>query len=137
MGSLQGGVSGTTLTLCGYYVVIATVTTSPLLTTSSKPIVVHRVSNSSRKLATRSVIWPPAKKELVMFFQRKGYQLPETLFDKLDLFNISHSDDQKLFKNMPIYDFESIGGEEDKSRDTDTTTWIGKHVPVSVSVCPN
>ena len=35
---------------------------------------------------------------------------------------------------MPIFDFESICVQEDKCRDADTTTWIGKHIPISVSV---
>ena len=30
--------------------------------------------------------------------------------------------------------FESISVQEDKISDTDTTTWIGKHIPLSVSI---
>ena len=62
------------------------------------------------------------------------YQLQKTLFDKLDLFNIPYSGDQKPFENMAMFDFESICVQEDQFRNADTTTWIGKHVPVSVSI---
>ena len=40
-------------------------------------------------------------------------------------------------KNMAMFDFESICVQENKIRDTDTTTWIGKHVPISVFTSPN
>ena len=56
----------------------------------------------------------------------------ETLNDKLGFFSNPYSDDQKLFKNMAIFDLESVFVHGDKLRDTDTTTSIGKHVPISV-----
>ena len=59
----------------------------------------------------------------------------ETLFDKLDSFNISYSDNQKLFKNIAESDFESICVQEDKFRDTDTTIWIGKQVHYLYEFC--
>ena len=55
-------------------------------------------------------------------FPMNVYQLRETLFDKLDSFNIPYCEDQKLFKNMAIFDFGSIRVQEDKFRDTETTT---------------
>ena len=36
------------------------------------------------------------------------YQLRETLFDKLDSFEIQYTDDQKLFTKLAVFDFESI-----------------------------
>ena len=63
--------------------------------------------------------------------------LRETLFDKLDRFGISYNDDQKLFKNLAIFDFESICAPTEGLKDTNTTTWIGKHEPISVSISPN
>ena len=75
-------------------------------------------------------------KKVKHVFPKNVYQLRETLFDKLDSFNIPHSDDQKLFKNISIFDFESICVQADKFRDTDATTWIGKHVP-SANICIN
>ena len=36
------------------------------------------------------------------------YELRETLFEKLEVFNHPVSEDNKLFKNLAIFDFESI-----------------------------
>ena len=65
------------------------------------------------------------------------YQLRETLFDKLDSFNIQYKDDQKLFNNLTVLDFECICIPEEKFKNTETTTWIGKHVPISVLISSN
>ena len=65
-------------------------------------------------------------------FPENVYRLPETLFDKLDSFNNRYSDDQKLFKNMAIFELESICVQGDKSCLSDTTTCIVKHVLISV-----
>ena len=65
------------------------------------------------------------------------YQLRETLFDKLHSFDIQYTDDQKLFNNLDLFDFESICIPEEKFKNTQTTTWIGKHVPISVSISSN
>ena len=61
------------------------------------------------------------------------YQLQEALFDKLDSFNIPYSKDQKLLNNMAKLHSESIRVQADELRNNDTTTWIGKHAPISVS----
>ena len=74
------------------------------------------------------------RERLKLSFPKIVYQLGETLFDKLDSLNFPNSDDQKLFKIMAIFDFESICAQEDKFPDTYTTTWIDKHVPLSVSI---
>ena len=66
------------------------------------------------------------------------YELRETLFEKLHAFNIPYRNEQKLFKNLAIFDFESICVKEANSyKQTETTTWIGKHVPISVSISSN
>ena len=70
-------------------------------------------------------------------YPRNVYQIRETLFDKLDSFGINYTSEQKLFKNLAIFDFESICVQEETFRDTITTTWIGKHVPISVSISSN
>ena len=70
-------------------------------------------------------------------YPKNVYQLRETLFDKLDSFDIQHTDDQKLFGNLAIFDFESICIPQEKFKNTETTTWIGKHVPISVSISSN
>ena len=38
---------------------------------------------------------------------------------------------------MAIFDFESICVKEDSYKQAETTTWIGKHVPISVSISSN
>ena len=70
-------------------------------------------------------------------YPKNVYQLRETLFDKLDSFDIQYTDDQKLFKNLAVFDFESICIPEEKFKNTETTSWIGKHVPLSVSISSN
>ena len=70
-------------------------------------------------------------------YPKNVYQLRETLFDKLDSFGIQYTDDQKLFTNLAVFDFESIFIPEEKFKNTETTTWIGKHVPISVSISSN
>ena len=70
-------------------------------------------------------------------YPKNVYQLLETLFDKLDSFGIQYTDDQKLFTNLAVFDFESICIPEEKFKNTETTTWIGKHVPISVSISSN
>ena len=71
-------------------------------------------------------------------YPKKVYELRETLFEKLDAFNIPYRNEQKLFKNLAIFDFESIcGNETDSYKQTETTTWIRKHVPISVSISSN
>ena len=70
-------------------------------------------------------------------YPRNVYQIRETLFDKLDSFGINYTSEQKLFKNLAIFDFESTCVREETFRDTITTTWIGKHVPISVSTSSN
>ena len=65
------------------------------------------------------------------------YQLRETLFDKLESFDIQYTDDQTLFNNLVVFDFETICIPEEKFKNTETTTWISKHVPISVSISSN
>ena len=65
------------------------------------------------------------------------YQTQETLFDKLDSFGIAYTNEQTLFKNLAIFDFESVCVQEESFKDTDTTKWIGKHIPISISISSN
>ena len=59
------------------------------------------------------------------------------MFDKFDGFGISYNDDQKLFKNLAIFDFDSICVPTEELKDKNTTTWIGEHEPLSVSISSN
>ena len=73
-------------------------------------------------------------KRVKHIYPKNVYQLRETLFEKLDSFNIPYREDQKLFKNLAIFVFESICVKEETYKQTETTKWIGKHVTLSVSI---
>ena len=70
-------------------------------------------------------------------YPKNVYQVRETLFDKLHSFGIEYNHEQTLFKNLAIFDFESICVQEESFKDTDTTKCIGKHIPISVSISSN
>ena len=70
-------------------------------------------------------------------YPRKVYQVRETLFDKPDSFGINYTSEKKFFAKLAIFDFESICVQEETFRDTNTTTWIEKHVPTSASISSN
>ena len=70
-------------------------------------------------------------------YPKNVYQTQKTLFDKLDSFGIEYTNEQKLFKNLAIFDCESICVQEESFKDIDTTKWIGKHIPISVSISSN
>ena len=90
----------------------------------------NRTFNLEQHLTTSS-------ERVKKFYPRNVYQIRETLFDKLDSFGIKYTGEQKLFKNLAILDSESICIQEETFRDTITTTWIGKHVPISLSISSN
>ena len=90
----------------------------------------NRTFNLERHLATCS-------ERVKNVFPRNVYQIREILFDKIDSFGINYTSEQKLFKNLAIFDFESIWVQEEAFRGTITTTWIGKQVPISVSISSN
>ena len=68
---------------------------------------------------------------------RRTYIETKELFDKLNSFGIEYTNEQTLFKNLAIFDFESICVQEERFKDTDTTKWIGKHTLISVSISSN
>ena len=68
---------------------------------------------------------------------RNVYQILETLFGKLDSLGIMYTSQQKLFKNLAKFDFEPVCVQEESFKDKKTTTWIGKHDPISVSISSN
>ena len=74
--------------------------------------------------------------ERSIYIQRM-YQFRETFFDKFGSFDIQYKDDQKLLKNLAVFDFESISIPEEKFKNTERTTWIGKHVPISLLISSN
>ena len=70
-------------------------------------------------------------------YPKNVYELRETLFEKLGGFSLPVSEDNKLFNNLAIFDFESICVPTEELKETQTTTWIGKHVPISVYISTN
>ena len=70
-------------------------------------------------------------------YPKNVYELRETLFEKLEGFSFPVSEGNKLFNNLAIFDFESICVPTEDQKETQTTTWIGKHVPISVSISSN
>ena len=67
-------------------------------------------------------------------YPRNVYQIRENLFDKLDSGGIKYTVNKKLFKNIAKLNFESIHFQEETFIDTKTTTWIGKKVPIFLSI---
>ena len=67
-------------------------------------------------------------------YPKNVYTLWETLFGKLEDFNIPVSKDNTIFNNLAIFDFESVCVPSDALKATQTTTRIGKHIPFSVSI---
>ena len=70
-------------------------------------------------------------------YPKNVYELRETLFEKLEEFSLPVSEDNKLFNNLAFFDFESICVPTEDLKEKQTTTWIGKHVPISVSISLN
>ena len=66
-----------------------------------------------------------------------GYQSKETVFEKLSKFEITVPEDFRLFENLAIFDLESICVTENSSESNNSTTWVGKHQPISVSISSN
>ena len=70
-------------------------------------------------------------------YPKNVYELRETLFEKLEGFNLPVSGGNKLSNNLAVFDFESICVPTEELKETQTTTWIGKHVPILVSISSN
>ena len=90
----------------------------------------NRTFNLQRHLTTCS-------ERAINVYPKNVYPNKETLFDKLDSFGIENTNEQTLFKNLAIFDFESICVQEGSFKDSNTTKWIGKHIPISVSISSN
>ena len=89
-----------------------------------------RAPNLVRLLTTRSG-------RVKHMYQKREYQLCETMFDKLDSFFIPHTDNKKVFNWIFKIDFESICVEDEDIKETEPTSWIEKHMPFSVSILSN
>ena len=66
-----------------------------------------------------------------------AYQLAETIFDRLDDVKNNVTQELRFFSHLIVFDFESITVPDNTLRNTDLTSWIGRHVPISVSIASN
>ena len=93
------------------------------------PVIFFRSGNLQRHL--------PKCEELVRNINPEtGYQLRELLFDKLRAFDNEIAED-KTPNNSSVFDIESICVKDSSPIDTETTTWVDKHEPISVFVTSN
>ena len=63
--------------------------------------------------------------------------MKETALENLSHFGITVPEDYRLFKNLATFDFESICVKENNSVSNNSTSWVGNHEPISVSVSSN
>ena len=90
----------------------------------------NRTINLERNLTTCS-------ERVKNVYPKNVYQNQETLFDKLYSFGIEYTKEQTLLENLAIFDFQSICVQEESFKDCDTTKWVGKRIPISVSISSN
>ena len=115
-----------------------TFATSTTSTHCSKPSGVLRVTHFFTKTGNLERHLVTCSDRVKHIYAKNVYELRETLFEKLNAFNIPYRSEQKLFLYSAIFDFESICVKEANSyKQTETTTWIRKHVPISVSISSN
>ena len=76
-------------------------------------------------------------KNLKNVYPENVHHTHETLFDKLDPFGNEYTDEQTLFKNLAILDFESVCVQEASFKSTDTTKRTGKKLLTLVAISPN
>ena len=66
-----------------------------------------------------------------------AYQLSETVFDRMEDVEIMVPAELRLFSHLTVFDFESITVTDMTLNNAELTSWIGKHVPISVSKSSN
>ena len=79
---------------------------------------------------------PVSSEKIKEKFPKSAYQLKK-VFEKLSKFGIRLPEEHRLFKNLVIFDFESICKTENNSESNNSTTWVGKDEPISVSISSN
>ena len=90
-----------------------------------------RASNLEQHLTT----WSERVKNIC---PRNVYQnQKKTMFDKLDSFGIDNTNEHILFKNLTIFDIDSICVQEEGFKVTDTTKWLRKQFAILVSFSSN
>ena len=81
--------------------------------------------------------WTTWSERVKSVYPRNVYQIRESLFDKLDSFDMKYTSEKKTLRKFLIFVFDSNCVQEETFRDTKTKPWIGKHVPISVSSYSN
>ena len=61
----------------------------------------------------------------------------EKLLDSLEHFGFKYASEQKLFKNLASCDFQEVCVQEEIFKDTNTSIWTEKHVPISLPLSKN
>ena len=136
IGSLSEEVVANIATLLYFYATTVTFAMFPIPMLFFKLIGAHRVINLFRKTGNLETNLTSFKEGIEHIFSWNLYQLCGTFFDNLDLFDVPYSDTHKLFNKMAIF-VQSICVEDGSFKDTETGTWFGKHIPISLSISPN
>ena len=106
----------------------------------------NKVSKSFRcstckTLFTRNSIlqhnMPKCEKLLKNIYPKSVHQTGETLRDELRAFENEGVEGDTLFNSFTIFDFESVCVKICKLIDTETTTWVAKPEPISMSITSN
>ena len=65
---------------------------------------------------------------------RKMLTSSKKLFHKIIALRVPYEHEQKLFEILAVFVFESVCVKEETYKETDATKWIGKQVPLTVSI---
>ena len=94
----------------------------------------HATFTSPSKLARHEVICSDRIKQK---YPGGPYVLPQLCFEQLAEEGIVVPKHLRLFPFVAVFDFESMCRPSDDLQDTDTTSFLGKHIPISVSISSN
>ena len=67
-------------------------------------------------------------------YPKSVYALKRTIFERMEDCGIAVPETLRLCDSFAVFDFESITVPDKCMKNTEYTTWIGKHVPISVSI---
>ena len=137
MESLPEEVLANIPTLFDYYVTTVTLVMFYFINVLFKPYRCPSCDTFSNRAPNLERHLPTCSERVEHVYPKNVYQLHDTLFDKLESFGNPNRDNQKLFNNLAIFEFESICVEDECLNDTEIATWIGKHTPVSASISSN
>ena len=70
-------------------------------------------------------------------YPNEPYLLKLNVFEKLENVDVKINDTIRLFTNLAVFDFESIKVHDETLSNSNSVTWVGKHVPISVSIASN